>query len=70
MKRKLSVFVSIIFLLVAVVFSLQQSCYAMAKNAEVQVEYLRHRIYARRFIDNYNIHVAHRSPSDLEIYEE
>ena len=44
MKRKLSVFVSIIFLLVAVVFSLQQSCYAMSKNAEVQVEYLRHHL--------------------------
>ena len=61
MKRKLSVFVSVIFLLVAAVFSLQQSCYAMAKNAEVQVEYLRHRIYARRFIDNYNIHVFQKA---------
>ena len=61
MKRRLSVFVSIVFLLVAVVFSLQQSCYAMAKNAEVQVEYLRHRIYARRFIDNYNIHVFQKA---------
>ena len=61
MKRKLSVFVSIIFLLVAVVFSLQQSCYAMAKNAEVQVEYLRHHLYARRYIDNYNIHVFQKA---------
>ena len=61
MKRKLSVFVSIIFLLVAVVFSLQQSCYAMAKNAEVQVEYLRHHLYARRFIDNYNIYVVQKA---------
>ena len=61
MKRKLSVFVSIIFLLVAVVFSLQQSCHAMAKNAEVQVEYLRHHLYARRFIDNYNIHVFQKA---------
>lgn len=61
MKRKLSVFVSVIFLLVAAVFSLPQSCYAMAKNAEVQVEYLRHRIYARRFIDNYNIHVFQKA---------
>ena len=70
MKRRLSVFVSVFFLLFATVFSLPQGCYAMAKNAEVQVEYLRHRIYARRFIDNYNIHVASRSPSDLEIYKE
>ena len=52
MKRELSVFVSVIFLLVAAVFSLPQGCYAMAKNAEVQVEYLRHHLYARRFIDN------------------
>ena len=70
MKRKLSVFVSVLFLLVAVVFSLPQGCCVMEKNAVFQVKYLRHRIYARRFIDNYNIHVAHRSPSDLEIYEE
>ena len=61
MKRKLSVFVSVIFLLVAAVFYLPQSCCAMAKNAEVQVEYLRHRIYARRFIDNYNIHVFQKA---------
>ena len=70
MKRKLSVFVSVLFLLVAAVFSLQQSCYAMAKNAEVQVEYLRHHLFDKRYIDNYNIHVAPRSPSDLEIYKE
>ena len=37
MKRRLSVFVSVIFLLVAAVFSLPQGCGAMAKNAEVQV---------------------------------
>ena len=61
MKRKLSVFVSVIFLLLAAVFSLPQGCCAMAKNAEVQVEYLRHRVYARRFIDNYNIHVFQKA---------
>ena len=61
MKCKLFVFVSVIFLLFAAVFSLPQGCYAMAKNAEVQVEYLRHRIYARRFIDNYNIHVFQKA---------
>ena len=33
----------------------------MAKNAEVQVEYLRHHLYARRFIDNYNIHVFQKA---------
>ena len=61
MKCKLFVFVSVIFLLFAAVFSLPQVCCAMAKNAEVQVEYLRHRIYARRFIDNYNIHVFQKA---------
>jgi hypothetical protein len=33
----------------------------MAKNAEFQMEYLRHRIYTRRFIDNYNIHVFQKA---------
>lgn len=40
---------------------LPQGCHAMAKNAEIQVEYLRHRIYTRRFIDNYNIHVFQKA---------
>ena len=61
MKRKLSVLVSVIFLLFAAVFSLPQGCCAMAKNAEVQVEYLRHRNFARRFIDNYTIHVFQKA---------
>ena len=61
MKLKLSVFVPVIFLLFVAVFSLPQGCHAMAKNAEIQVEYLRHRIFAKRFIDNYNIHVFQKA---------
>lgn len=60
-KPKLSVFVSVLLLLFAVAFSLPSGCHAMAKNVEIQVEYLRHHVYARRFIDNYNIHVFQKA---------
>ncbi|MBR2182821.1 MAG: acyloxyacyl hydrolase [Acidaminococcaceae bacterium] len=35
----------------------QSVCHAKAANTEVQADYLMHRIYARRFIDNYNLHI-------------
>ena len=61
MKLKLSVCVSVLFLLFVTVFSLPQDCHAMAKNAELQVEYLRHHVFSKRFIDNYNVHVFQKA---------
>lgn len=35
----------------------QTACYAAPKNVEIQTEYLRHRFFKDRYIDNYNIHI-------------
>ena len=61
MKLKLTVFVSVIILLIAAVFSLSPNCCAMAKNAEIQVEYLRHHRFSDRYINDYTIHVFQKA---------
>ncbi|MBQ9697131.1 MAG: acyloxyacyl hydrolase [Acidaminococcaceae bacterium] len=42
-------------------FCLQAACHAMAKNAEIHVEYLQHRMFDDRFINNYNIHLFQKA---------
>ncbi|MBQ7416638.1 MAG: hypothetical protein IJV18_00870, partial [Acidaminococcaceae bacterium] len=37
-------------------FAIQTECQAMSKNVEVQAEYVQHRMFDDRFINNYNLH--------------
>ena len=50
-------FAAILFSFMMIMVFPRSVCQAKAGNVEIQAEYLRHRIYARRFIDNYNVHV-------------
>ncbi len=54
-------FAAILFSFLMITVFPQTVCQAKANNVEIQAEYLMHRIYARRFIDNYNIHVFQKA---------
>ena len=42
-------------------FAIQTACQVMAKNVEVQAEYLQHRMFDDRFINNYNLHLFQKA---------
>jgi len=61
MKLKFSVFTASALLLTLSVLTIHSVCQAMAKNVEIQAEYLQHRVFADRFIDNYNLHIFQKA---------
>ena len=54
-------FAAILFSFLMITVFPQTVCQAKANNVEIQTEYLMHRIYARRFIDNYNVHIFQKA---------
>ena len=54
-------FAAVLFSFLLITVLSPTACQAKAENAEFQVEFLKHRIYARRFIDNYNVHVFQKA---------
>lgn len=54
-------FAAILFSFLMTTVFPQTVCHAKSSNVEIQAEYLSHHKFARRFIDNYNVHVFQKA---------